>query len=140
MRWGQNGTLQAGLTPVPGWSGVPRPVYGQSAQRILTSARFLSPTRNLSCELTDRPGRISVYCQSLNRAHSVKMDAAGRLRICRGARCLGNPAQGTPTLGYGSRTTVGRFECRSQFNTVRCTIARTGRGFLIDKAGERRVG
>ena len=103
-------------------------------------ARFLSPTGNLSCEMSDQPGRVSVYCQSLKRPHSVTMSGSGQLKICRGTRCLGNPAENTPTLGYGKQRTVGRFQCRSQLSGVRCTVTSSGKGFLIDKAGARRIG
>ena len=137
--WGSNSGQQAGWAPTIAF-GAPRAIHGQGPQRAATSGRFLTPTRNISCSLSDRPGRIRVHCQSLSRPHSVTMDGAGRLRICRGVRCLGNPAQGTATLRYGARTSVGRFQCRSQFSGVRCTVTRSGKGFLIDKTGVRPVG
>lgn len=73
------------------------------------------------------------------------MDAGGRLTICRDRgtrnRCnLGNPGEGTPTLSYGKQITVGRFRCLSLQIGVRCTVIRSGKGFLISRAGVRRVG
>jgi hypothetical protein len=110
-------------------------------------ASFYSPSRNLSCEMGDDPGvRGSyVYCQSLKRPHSVRMGLDGRLKICRGGtitttHCLGNAGENTPTLGYGRQITVGRFRCRSQQSGVRCTVIRSGKGFLINSTGVTRVG
>jgi len=68
------------------------------------------------------------------------MTLAGRLKICRGIRCLGNAAVNTPTLGYGKLITVGRFRCRSLRSGIRCTVIQSGKGFLIDSKAVRRVG
>ncbi len=111
-----------------------------------TTASFYSPSRNLSCELSDRAGKRKpgVYCQSMKHPHSVRMGLNGRLKICRDhsietAHCLGDPGEGTPTLGYGKQVTVGRFRCRSQQAGVVCRVIRTGKGFFIDRHGVRRV-
>jgi hypothetical protein len=112
-----------------------------------TSAAFRSPSRNLSCEMNDRrPGVGSyVYCQSVNRPHSVKLKPSGRFTVCRDrsrrtTRCLGDPGEGTPVLGYGRQKTVGRFRCRSRHGGVTCTVIRSGKGFRIDSDGVSRVG
>jgi hypothetical protein len=106
-----------------------------------TYAGFLSPSHNLSCELADRDVRGSyVHCQSVKAPHSVRMGSDGRLKICRGTRCLGNAAENTATLNYGKQMTVGRFRCRSQRSGVRCTVIRSGKGFLIHGKGVRRIG
>jgi len=106
-----------------------------------TSARFASPGRNLSCEMADGDARGSyVHCQSKRLAHSVRMTPTGRLRLCRGVRCLGNPARNARVLGYAQRITVGRFQCVSQHAGFRCTVTRSGKGFLIDKTRVHRVG
>ena len=115
----------------------PMAIYGQGAAGKSTSlASFHSPTGNISCRLS----AASVRCQSRQRPHSVTMNGSGQLTICRGARCLGNPAAGAATLGYGGRTTVGRFTCRSAFSGLTCTVTSSGRGFVINKDGVRRVG
>ena len=92
--------------------------------------------------MADRDARGSyVYCQSFKPPHNVRMSLDGRLKICRGTRCsIANPAANTPTLGYGKQITVGRFRCRSQRSGVRCTVIRSGKGFLIDSKAVRRVG
>ena len=106
-----------------------------------TYAGFYSPSRNLSCELADRDARGSyVYCQSVKAPQNVRMTLDGRLKICRGTQCLGNPAESTPALGYGRKITIGRFACASQRAAVRCTVIRSKKGFLIDSKRVRRVG
>jgi hypothetical protein len=112
-----------------------------------TSASFYSPSRNVSCEMNDgRPGVGSyVYCQSMDRPHTVKMGLDGKLKICRDAsttttHCLGNPGERTPVLAYGKAITLKHFRCRSQQAGVTCTVIKTGKGFRIDRNGVRRVG
>jgi sugar lactone lactonase YvrE len=114
---------------------------GASLTTSATYAGFYSPSHNLSCEMADRDTRGSyVYCQSVKAPKSVRMTVDGRLKICRGTRCLGNPAQSTPALGYGRKITIGRFGCISQRTGVKCTVTRSGKGFLIRRSGVRRVG
>jgi len=106
-----------------------------------TYAGFYSPSHNLSCELADRDARGSyVYCQSVKAPKNVRMGLDGRLKICRGTQCLGNPAENTPALGYGRKIIIGRFGCLSQRAGVKCTVTRSGKGFLIDSKRVRRVG
>jgi hypothetical protein len=82
-----------------------------------------------------------VYCQTWDRPQSVHMNVNGRLRICHGAnRCLGNPGEHTPTLGYGKHVTLTHFRCQSGKAGVTCVVIKTGKGFRIDKAGVKRVG
>jgi hypothetical protein len=137
--WGSNDVQKAGLAlPFRVHDALtPMAIYGQGAAVKSTSlASFRSPTGNLSCRLS----AASVRCQSRQRPHSVTMNGSGQLTICRGARCLGNPAAGAATLDYGGRTTVGRFTCRSAFSGITCTVTSSGRGFVINKDGVRRVG
>jgi NHL repeat len=114
---------------------------GTTGTANTTFAGFYSPSRNLSCTLADRdPRGTYVYCQSVKAPTNVRMRLNGRLKICRGTRCLGNPAGNTRTLGYGKKVTVGRFRCHSLRSGVRCTVIRSGKGFLISRSGVRRVG
>lgn len=111
-----------------------------SATANATYAGFYSPSRNLSCTLADRDRRGSyVYCQSVKAPTSVRMRLNGRLKICRGKKCLGRPAKNTPVLAYGKKVTIGRFRCHSLRSGVRCTVIRSGKGFLISRSGVRRV-
>jgi hypothetical protein len=111
------------------------------APTSLTMARFVSPSRNLFCEMADGDARGSyVHCQSKRLPHSVRMTPTGRLKLCPGVRCLGDPATNTRVLGYTQRITAGRFQCISQHAGVTCTVIRSGKGFLIDKTRVHRVG
>jgi hypothetical protein len=109
-------------------------------------AAFYSPSRNISCEMTDDPRlpKPHVYCQSMKRPHSVLMDSAGRLKICRASgttpMCLGNPGEHTPVLHYGKHIRVGRFRCMSKRIGVTCVVIKTGSGFLINRERVRRIG
>ena len=106
---------------------------------------FFSPSRNINCQMGDDGKRAyGVYCQSNNPPGSVGMGVDGRLRICHGRGCVGNPGEGdvppATMLGYGRHVTVGRFRCLSQRSGVTCTVIQSGRGFLISRAGIRVVG
>ncbi|MGZ4526066.1 MAG: hypothetical protein ACXVX7_06340, partial [Mycobacterium sp.] len=65
---------------------------------------FLSPSRNISCELDYQRGSQipdETFCQTNSPPQSVHMSTSGVLNTCTGMSCLGNAAQGTPTLAYG---------------------------------------
>lgn len=102
---------------------------------------FLSPSRNISCEIDYQRRGIpdGAFCFSITPPQSVTMDAAGVLSRCTGESCLANPAEGTPTLGYGQTMGAGPFSCRSETGGVTCTVA-SGRGFTISNAGTAAVG
>jgi hypothetical protein len=103
---------------------------------------FYTPSKNIYCSLGDSSDYLGVTCVSFKAPQSVKMDASGKLKICRGRRCLGCGCapEDIPTLGYGRQITVGRFRCRSQQSGVTCAVIQSGRGFLISRAGVRPVG
>ena len=101
-----------------------------------TQASLRSPTGNLSCELN----ATQVHCQSINSPHSVTMSADGALKICNGSNCLRSPPGSAPTLAYGGQVTVGRFRCLSQESGIICSLIQSGKGFLIDRNGVKRVG
>jgi hypothetical protein len=108
---------------------------------------FYSPSHKIACGMYDDSGFRSVDCQSFapKLSQTAKLNLSGHLAICqdRGTqnRCnIGNPGEGTPTLGYGKQITVGRFRCLSLRSGMRCTVIRSGKGFLINSASVRRVG
>lgn len=110
-----------------------------------TRAYFFSPSGNLDCQMGDDGKRhAAVICQSHTPPSYVGMDVDGRLHICRGVGCVGNPGVidvPKPTvLGYGRQITVGRFRCQSLQIGFRCTVIRSGKGFLINRDGVSRVG
>jgi hypothetical protein len=111
-------------------------------KQIRTEADFYSPTRNLGCEMDDYRGDLSsgVYCQSWKTPHNVRLRQNGSLKRCSGQRCLGNPGEHTPKLAYGKSIVVGRFRCTSRRVGVECVVISSGKGFLIDSKGSRRIG
>jgi hypothetical protein len=76
-------------------------------------------------------------CQSIARPQTVRLTLNGRLKICRGERCLGNSPENTPTPAYGRGLRVDRFRCTSAAEGVRCNVISSGRGFLINRGGIR---
>jgi hypothetical protein len=67
--------------------------------------------------------------------------AGGSVSICRvhgnSNRChiLCSCGEGpTPKLAYGQEMVVGRFRCQSLHTGMRCTLIRSGTGFLINKS------
>lgn len=102
---------------------------------------FLSPTRNISCEIDYQRRGIpdEAFCFSISPPQSVTLDAAGTLARCTGESCLANPPEGTPSLGYGQTVGAGPFTCRSESSGVTCTVA-SGRGFTISSSDITPVG
>ncbi|CQD12442.1 hypothetical protein U8D42_04750 [Mycobacterium europaeum] len=102
---------------------------------------FLSPSRNISCEINYQRRGIpdETFCFTLAPPASVSMDTAGTLSRCTGESCLANPAEGTPILGYGQTRGAGPFTCRSESGGVTCTVA-SGRGFTVSSSGIAPVG
>ena len=96
---------------------------------------FSSPSGNISCEINTggRVGQDGVYCQTGSPAQSVTLDHTGTFQSCAGVSCLGDAAEGIPTLGYGQRMALGQFTCLSAESGVTCTTG--GRGFTISRSG-----
>jgi hypothetical protein len=61
------------------------------------------------------------------------------MTIKRGLPCLGNEPENAFTLRYGRSIRVGPFRCTSRTDGIRCVVIRTGRGFLINRAGVTRL-
>jgi hypothetical protein len=71
----------------------------------------------------------------------------GAVSICRvsgnSTRChlaCGCEETPPPILAYGQEQVVGRFRCQSLRTGMRCTVVRTGKGFLINSNRAARVG
>lgn len=130
------------------WNGtrfVAGPWKQVKAPDPITRAEIFSPSRNLACQMIDQAsaGTSSVVCLSYKPQHWVRLALNGRLHICpRGPRCTGNWGEGTHfrMLAYGRQITVGRFRCFSLSSGVKCVVIRSGKGFLIDRVGIRKVG
>jgi hypothetical protein len=115
----------------------------------ITDAQFYSPSRNLDCGMTDGPfsnGRPNVgvvVCWSLKPTRLVSLGRNGKLGICRrrpGCTADFGESPRPQKLAYGRQITVGRFRCFSLRIGVKCIVVRSGKGFLINRAGIRRVG
>jgi hypothetical protein len=114
--------------------GVVRPkqavVFGRSPLRV-------------SCEMRDDGSDSGsyVYCWvGLGRSGTphVRMGPSGRIdKVVRQALPTG---LGGPTLPYGKHVSTGRFRCESRRSGLRCTVARTGKGFVFNNSGAKRVG
>jgi hypothetical protein len=117
-----------------GLIGMPQAAANDLACFSGTTCYFLSPSRNLSCEMHTDSGPASAYCQSNSAVQSVMMDANGNITPCSGNQCMGDPALDTPTLAYGQTARLGPFACLSETDGMTCTVA-SGRGFVIDRDG-----
>jgi hypothetical protein len=106
-------------------------------------SRFDSPSHNIHCWMFDGSGNYSrgVGCNSDTPRKMVNMNVDGQLKIggIPPGWC-GCKEPNFPPLGYGKQVTVGRLRCQSLFTGVRCTVVRSGKGFLISRSGIRRVG
>jgi hypothetical protein len=123
-----------------GFVAVPRAV-ADSPVCMPNFCAFLSPSRNLSCEIDYHHAQIpdETYCQTNEPPRTVRMNPVGALTKCEGETCLGNPGEGTPTLAYGQSVTLGPFSCHSEASGTTCTAA-SGRGFSISTSGVTPVG
>jgi hypothetical protein len=109
---------------------------------------FDSPSLNISCGMFDESGGRYVHCQSRIPPQTARLDADGRVTMCidptpkGGANeCnLGDRGEDpTRPLAYGKQITVGRFRCVSLEIGVKCTVIKSGKGFLISRDGVERV-
>jgi len=106
-------------------------------------AQLYSPSRNLRCGMLDsaRFGVPGVTCWSLKPEHRVSMNVNGQLNICR-AGCTADFGESPrpQLLAYGKQITVGRFRCYSLRAGIKCVVIRSGKGFVINRDGVRKVG
>ena len=106
-------------------------------------AQLYSPSRNLRCGMLDsaRFGVPGVTCWSLKPEHRVSMNVNGKLNICR-AGCTADFGESPrpQLLAYGKQITVGRFRCYSLRAGIKCVVIRSGKGFVINRDGVRKVG
>jgi hypothetical protein len=94
---------------------------------------FFAPGVTTSCELDLAMPQIgtTAYCQTYPHTESVALDANGKVTVCHGVKCIGNPPDGVPALAYGASLDNGPIRCTSLKAGVKCVIRKTGRGFLI---------
>lgn len=109
---------------------------GTLVPQTSTGTEFLSPSKNISCEIDSNfgPNAItSTLCLTLSPPKSVTLGADGTLTECTGVTCLSNAGENTPTLAYGMSVTLAPFTCSSSTAGIKCTLA-NGDGFLISSA------
>jgi hypothetical protein len=102
-----------------------------------TATEFLSPSRNISCEIDDHLGPsaiTSASCLTISPPKSVTLGTDGTLTECSGTQCLSNAGEETPTLEYGQSVSLGPFACSSSTAGVKCTLG-NGDGFQIATSG-----
>ena len=110
------------------------------ASAVAAQRFFLFPTRNISCELdVNSSVGTQAYCETFQPAGSVTMTATGRLKICHGMGCLGQPPENATTLGYGHQLRLGPFHCVALNTAVSCTVSPSGKGFRIGRTGIARL-
>jgi hypothetical protein len=94
---------------------------------------FFAPGVSTSCEMDFQMGKLGTvaYCQTVPHYESVVLHANGKLTVCHGVKCIGNPPDGVPTLTYGAFLDNGPIRCTSLKAGVKCVVRKTGKGFLI---------
>ncbi|HUN79607.1 MAG TPA: hypothetical protein VMU32_11835 [Solirubrobacteraceae bacterium] len=121
----------------PGTASTPAPRHRVEAAEFFV--RY-AHGRVVTCAMYDGRAGVQTLCETERPGYEQKatLGPAGTVRGCsRHARALtnacdlGNAGEGTPTYRPGKLVTVGRFRCRVLAGGVRCTLARTGRGFLF---------
>ncbi len=119
-------------------------VYFAPRDRTMSvGVQFHAALLPVLCQMVD--GRRSfVSCEHLRAPFStVRLTASGRVRICRGERCLtpGNPGVDDlePPLRRDQSVAIGRFRCRAERANMRCVVIETGKGFVIGRRGPRAI-
>ncbi|HTW99737.1 MAG TPA: hypothetical protein VMD59_13220 [Acidimicrobiales bacterium] len=116
-------------------SGTPAAVGSSGAAITAHGEEFLSPSRNISCEIDWHIATLPsvAYCQTLSPPRSVTLSPSGGIKTCSGMRCIGNPAENAEVLPYLTSTSAGPFLCTSRIDGVACSAA--GLAFLIARSG-----
>ena len=120
----------------PGFATAAKPAKSQGVQHF-----FFAPGTTTSCGMAlDVPKfGTAAYCQTYPHTESVLLRPNGKLTICHGIKCIGNPPDQIPTLVYGSWLTLGPFRCNSTLAGVKCFVIKTGKGFLISPTKIKRI-
>ncbi len=129
-------TSARSTTPTSGTSPTTTTI-GTLAPQTATSTEFLSPSKNISCEIDNSFGPSALtqtLCLTVKPARSVVLKTDGSLVACVGQQCLSNAGLNTPTLAYGQSIALGPFRCASAKSGVTCTLS-SGAGFLISSSG-----
>jgi hypothetical protein len=110
---------------------------------VKTPVMFWSGRAPLTCEIRDdgsAPGSWA-YCWrgAYGRARHVRLSSDGRVDTRHRQRLPSG--LGGPTPPWGTTIRTARFRCTDLHAGMRCTVRKTGKGFLFDKRGRaHRVG
>jgi hypothetical protein len=110
---------------------------GTLAPQTSTETEFLSPSKNISCEIDNNFGPSTItqtLCLTFSPAQSAVLKTDGTVTKCAGQQCLSNPGENTPTLQYGQTISLGPFTCASSTAGMKCTLS-NGDGFTIATSG-----
>ena len=130
-------TTTASITNPSSARGGTTTTSGTLAPETVTETEFLSPSKNISCEIDANFGPSSqsqALCLTISPPRSVVLKTDASLTECSGQQCLSNAGEHTPTLAYGQSITLGPFTCRSSTDGITCTL-QSGAGFLIAASG-----
>ena len=102
---------------------------------------FFAPGVTTSCEMDFATPKLgtAAFCQTAPHYESVVLHPNGKLTICHGVKCIGNPPDGVPTLTYGAWLDNGPIRCTSLAAGVKCVVRKSGKGFLISPTSIKRV-
>jgi len=117
--------------------------YKQVSPADVKSRYFYSPSRNIFCVMGDSNQFRGAHCSTFKPVRTAELDAAGRVQIvrCHGSSCKDcGCREEAPILHYGRQITVGRFRCLSLTSAMKCTVLKTGAGFLISRSAIKRIG
>ena len=143
-------TTSTPVTTAPASTTTTTTVITRVPMQTATGGEFLSPTRNISCEVNSAPPAASMdasgkplaayaMCLTVSPARRASLSAAGVVTTCMGESCLSNAGVNTPTLAYGTETGAGPFTCVSLTAGMTCTVS-SGKGFSISTSGITNVG
>jgi hypothetical protein len=106
---------------------------------------YTSGQNKVNCYVTVRDSRVGTRAYCIQRHHAapvtgVAMNGSGSLTICHGKEC-GKLPDLAPELYVGEQVGAPNspFDCTVLSAGVRCTIVKTGTGFLIGAEGVQRV-
>jgi hypothetical protein len=102
--------------------------------QIATDGEFVSPSRNISCEIDYQRGGLTdeVCCKTFQPPQSLIFSAGGSMKTCTGSDRVGIPSLDAPTLAYGTSTGIRPFPCVSGMVGITKTVS--GRGFEISRS------
>jgi hypothetical protein len=140
--------LPAGaLATAGGSAGVPEPTGSPIASGAFSADGFLSPDKKVWCSGDSREvGCVAFRGAVSGPGHGAIVKRGGRVVLCaeKAGRtewdCFQNFDEKAPVLRYGQRAEVGGFRCASARDGITCTVAATGKGFVINRDEVLRVG